>query len=158
MSDQDQVIEEVDEEIERSDEELQPPGFQCAADFVDAEIDLLDDGSISDLSVEALVTLTVLRIVDNPDELRVNITRASRMTVIELDVHEDDLGKVIGKYGHTIDAIRSIARSAAGESPIEYDIVPLEKGKPPARNRRRRGNHNNWRRYRGADRRRHYNR
>lgn len=158
MSDQDQANEEVSEDIEaveRSDDEGNS-GFQYALDFVDAEIDLLDDGNISELSIEALVTLIVLRIVDHPEDMRVNVTHASRMVVIELDVKEDDLGKVIGRHGHTVDAIRSIARSAAGESPIEYDIVPLEKGKPPVRNRRQRrgGNHhNNWRRHRAPNRR-----
>ncbi|MGW8179674.1 MAG: KH domain-containing protein [bacterium] len=155
MSDQNQNNDEVwdikedIEEVERSDD-APHTSFQNALDFVDAEIDALNDGDISELPIEALVALVVLRIVEHPQDVRLNITRASRLVVIELDVNTEDLGKVIGKQGHTVDAIRSIARSAAGESSIEYDIVPLEKGKPPARSRRRpRGNyHNNWSRHR----------
>lgn len=110
--------------------------FQRASEFVDNEIDSVDD--ISKLSIEALVVLSVLRITNHSDELRVNIVRASRLVIIELDVKEEDLGQVIGKDGHTVDAVRSIARSASGDSGVEYDIMLLEKGRRPPRVRRRR--------------------
>lgn len=120
---------------EESSAEQEYTNFQLACDFVDDAIDAVD--RISDLSIEALIVLTVLRIVRHPEDFKVNITRASRMVVIELDVHEDDLGPVIGRYGHTVDSLRDIARSAAGDSGVDYDIVPLENGKPPpSRNRR----------------------
>jgi predicted RNA-binding protein YlqC (UPF0109 family) len=102
--------------------------FTSASEFVDAEIDLVD--YISDLSVEALVALSVLQVVSNPAEVRVSVTKASRLVVIEFDVCESDIGQVIGRGGHTIDAIRSLAKSALGESDVEYLISVLEDGKP----------------------------
>jgi predicted RNA-binding protein YlqC (UPF0109 family) len=138
MSDRDQHDEPLVDDIaaeERSDSNSNAD-FQDATDFVDAEIDSVDD--INDLSVEALVVLSVLRIVNHPEELRVNIIRASRMVIIELDVKEEDLRYVIGKEGHTVDAVRSVARAASGDSAVEYDIVLLQKGKRPVSGRRRR--------------------
>jgi len=105
--------------------------FVSAIDYVDAEIDLVD--CISDLSVEGLVALTVLQVTHNPEAVKVNVTKASRLVVMEFDVDKDDIRYVIGRGGHTIDAIRSIARSVLGESEVEYLISVLEDGKPVVR-------------------------
>jgi len=112
---------------DRADET--PSDFQNAVEFVDVAID--DAEEISDLSVEALVVLNVLRIVKQPQKVRVNITRSQRLVVIELDVPDSDLGPLIGREGHTIDAIRDIAIASSGGSEIKYVIYPLEDGRPP---------------------------
>lgn len=105
--------------------------FVPALDYVDAEIDLVDQ--LSDLSIEGLVTLMVLQVVHNPGAVQVSVTKASRLVVMEFDVDKDDIRYVIGRGGHTIDAIRSIARSVLGESDVEYLISVLEDGKPVVR-------------------------
>ncbi len=53
------------------------------------------------------------QLVDNPDDVRVEVDDRDRETVIELYVHEDDLGKVIGKRGRTAKALRTVVRAAA---------------------------------------------
>ena len=116
--------------------------FVNALEFVDAEIERAS--RVSDLSVEGLVTLAILRIVRSPDVVRVNITRAQRMVILEYDVRMEDIGQVIGKGGHTIDAIRSLSKSATGSADIEYVIYLMEDGKPAlgygtARGPKRRG-------------------
>lgn len=53
-------------------------------------------------------------LVDHPDE--VEITEAEDddgQLVLELRVHPDDMGKVIGKRGRTAKAIRSMVKAAA---------------------------------------------
>jgi uncharacterized protein len=47
-------------------------------------------------------------IVDHPDQVRVNGVEGERSFIIELRVAKDDLGKVIGKNGRTITAMRII--------------------------------------------------
>jgi predicted RNA-binding protein YlqC (UPF0109 family) len=138
MADRDQHEEIPSDETptEKGSDAQSTAGFQSASEFLDNEIDSVED--ISELSIEALVVLSILRIVNHSKELRVNIIRASRLVIIELDVKEEDLGQVIGKDGHTVDAVRSIARSASGDSGVEYDIMLLEKGRRPQRGRRRR--------------------
>lgn len=117
--------------------------FVSALDYVDAEIDLAEQ--ISELSIEGLVALMVLQVAHNPDAVRISVTKASRLVVMEFDVDKDDIRYVIGRGGHTIDAIRSIARSVLGESDLEYLISVLEDGKPIVRTGGRR--HPNRRRY-----------
>ncbi len=108
--------------------ESSPSNFVNALDFVDAELDAVE--FVSDLSVEGLATLAILGVVRSPKEVRVNVTRAQRMVVLEYDVCTEDIGQVIGKGGHTIDAIRSLSKSVAGRADIEYVIYLMEDGKP----------------------------
>ena len=39
------------------------------------------------------------QLVDHPDDVRVETVEEDRQTVLNLYVHDDDLGKVIGKHG-----------------------------------------------------------
>ena len=52
-------------------------------------------------------------LVDYPDEVEVNEIVGEQTTVVELRVHKDDLGKVIGKQGRTAKALRTILNAAA---------------------------------------------
>jgi len=142
---------------------------QDAIDFVDREIDSTED--IESLSVEAFVTLAILRVVRSPEDVRVHVTRSQRMVILEYEVREDDIGQVIGRGGHTIDAIRSLAKSITGKvedssqeeseerpphNPVEYIIKliddtgsPVRFGKPRGDRRRQGHFHRNRRgRYR----------
>lgn len=49
---------------------------------------------------------TVKLIVDHPENVSVNKIESSRSIVIEVKVHKDDRGKVIGRKGATIIALR----------------------------------------------------
>jgi len=49
---------------------------------------------------------TVKLIVDHPEEVSVNKIESSRSIVLEVRVHRDDRGKVIGRKGATIVALR----------------------------------------------------
>lgn len=83
-----------------------------------------------DLSAESLAILNVLNVVQHPDQVRVSITRAKQSVMIEFEVADDDKGKVIGKNGHTISAIRSIVGAASGGSEVSYLIHLLEDDRP----------------------------
>jgi hypothetical protein len=78
------------------------------------------------LGVPVLVTLLLLQLVRDPTTVKVYVTTAVRSVTLEFDVEEADKGKIIGKGGHTIDAIRSLARSVAGASEREYQIYLIE--------------------------------
>ena len=52
-------------------------------------------------------------LVDNPEDVHVTEVEGEQTTVLELRVHNDDLGKVIGRQGRTARAIRTLL-SAAG--------------------------------------------
>lgn len=61
-----------------------------------------------------LLTYIVRHLVDNPDEVFVEeVVQEDGTVTLKLAVNEADMGKVIGKDGRVIKAIRSIVRIAA---------------------------------------------
>ena len=54
--------------------------------------------------------------VDHPDAVDVREVDGPHGTVLELRVSPEDLGKVIGRGGRVIKAIRTLARAAATRS------------------------------------------
>jgi predicted RNA-binding protein YlqC (UPF0109 family) len=52
-------------------------------------------------------------LVDYPDEIQVTAVEGSEVTVLKLRANPEDLGKIIGRQGRTVQAIR-ILLSAAG--------------------------------------------
>ncbi len=63
--------------------------------------------------MKELLELIAKALVDNPDEVSVSEVGGEQMIVFELRVAQEDFGKVIGKQGRTVRAIRTIM-SAAG--------------------------------------------
>jgi uncharacterized protein len=51
-------------------------------------------------------------LVDHPDQVQVKSVDGEQVTVLELRVHPDDLGKVIGRQGRTAKSIRTILGAA----------------------------------------------
>ena len=51
-------------------------------------------------------------LVDHPENVVVDEKQEDRMTLIELHVASDDMGKVIGKQGRIAKAIRTVAKAA----------------------------------------------
>jgi len=52
----------------------------------------------------------VRALVSNPDDVKVNSRTDDMGVLLTLDVHPDDMGKIIGRSGNTAKAIRSILR------------------------------------------------
>ena len=53
-------------------------------------------------------------LVDKPDEVRVVRTERDGALVFELHVAPDDVGKVIGRQGRIVRALRTLVRAAGG--------------------------------------------
>jgi predicted RNA-binding protein YlqC (UPF0109 family) len=61
-----------------------------------------------------LVEFLARALVDSPDEVTVESFEEDDGTVVyELRVAEDDVGKVIGRSGRTVNALRAVVRAAA---------------------------------------------
>ena len=63
--------------------------------------------------VGALVRYVVTSVVEHPDEVDISERTEAGLTVYEVSVHTDDVGKVIGRQGRVIKALRVLARAAA---------------------------------------------
>jgi len=62
--------------------------------------------------VRALVEQIAKSLVDEPDQVSVQAVEGEQVTVLELRVAPNDLGKVIGKQGRTARSIRAILGAA----------------------------------------------
>jgi len=51
-------------------------------------------------------------IVDFPDKVQINEVNGEKITVLEISVDPNDIGKIIGKQGRVIKAIRTIVKAA----------------------------------------------
>ena len=68
----------------------------------------------------------VREIVDNPDEVTVSVVDTSRGDLIEVRVHPDDLGRVIGRQGRTAKALRTVMNALAGGRKVRVDVVDTD--------------------------------
>jgi uncharacterized protein len=63
--------------------------------------------------MKELIEYVVKTLVDHPDELRIAEIEGERTIVFELRCHPDDVGKVIGKSGKTVGALRTLLSTVA---------------------------------------------
>ena len=61
-----------------------------------------------------LLEVLARRLVDDPDAVRVEREVRDDVVVLRLFVAKDDIGKVIGRQGRIVRALRQIVRAAAG--------------------------------------------
>jgi uncharacterized protein len=59
-----------------------------------------------------LTRFIVERIVSAPEAVTVRAIPRGRSTIVEVEVAEGDKGKLIGKSGRNIDAVRAVVRAA----------------------------------------------
>jgi uncharacterized protein len=76
--------------------------------------------------VRLLVEQIAKALVDTPDEVAVNQVEEDGETVLELEVAENDLGRVIGKQGRTARAMRNLLNAAGVKSHRRYSLEILE--------------------------------
>ncbi|PYZ93171.1 hypothetical protein CR194_08200 [Salipaludibacillus keqinensis] len=62
--------------------------------------------------MKQLVESIAKALVDHPDDVLVTEVENGRSLTLKLEVHADDMGKVIGKQGRIAKAIRSVVNAA----------------------------------------------
>lgn len=75
-----------------------------------------------------LVDMIVRRLVTKPEEVGVREENSSAGAVlVTIEVAAEDIGRVIGKRGSTINAIRHVAKAASIKSGEKVDVDVEEK-------------------------------
>lgn len=64
-------------------------------------------------------------IVEHPDDVRVDLKSGRRGRVLEVRVHPDDLGKVIGRAGRTAKALRTVIGAIGGRG-VRVDLIDVD--------------------------------
>ncbi len=65
--------------------------------------------------MKAFIEYVAKALVDHPEEVDVREIDSERAVIFELRLNQADVGKVIGKSGRTITAIRTLLTSAAAK-------------------------------------------
>jgi len=76
--------------------------------------------------MKELVEMIAKVLVDNPDEVSVNEVEGEQTTILELRVALSDIGKIIGKQGHTVLAIRTLLGAAGMKLRKRFVLEILE--------------------------------
>ena len=78
--------------------------------------------------MKEFVEYIVKNLVDNPDKVKITEIGGTQTLIIELSVEKADIGKIIGKKGKTINAIRTLLMSVASRNGIRVNLEILEEG------------------------------
>ena len=73
-----------------------------------------------------MVEYIVKQIVDNPEEVKVQEIKGKKVILIEISVAKEDMGKVIGKGGRVVDALRILVGAAAAKLKKRVIVEILE--------------------------------
>ncbi len=65
------------------------------------------------MEMKDLITNIAKSLVDQPDSVKITEVEGETISVIELSVAKEDIGKIIGKQGKTATAIRTIMNAAS---------------------------------------------
>ncbi len=72
-----------------------------------------------------LLESMIKSIVDSPDDVEIDVTESENTLIYELRLGDGDLGKVIGKRGKNIGAIRTIISAATAKEGGKRSIIEI---------------------------------
>jgi predicted RNA-binding protein YlqC (UPF0109 family) len=76
--------------------------------------------------MKQLVEEIAKALVDHPEQVQVKSVEGEQVTVLELRVAPDDLGKVIGRQGRTAKSIRTLLGAAGMKLRKRFTLEILE--------------------------------
>ncbi|KGX93191.1 hypothetical protein N781_12335 [Pontibacillus halophilus JSM 076056 = DSM 19796] len=66
--------------------------------------------------MEALIETIVRPLVDYPEDIKITKQEEAQKIMYQLHLHQDDVGKVIGKQGRVAKSIRTLVYAAGSKS------------------------------------------
>ncbi len=76
--------------------------------------------------MKELLEYVAKALVDHPDDVTVTVIEGEKTKVLELRVHQNDMGQVIGKQGRTAKAMRTLLSAAATKLDIRAVLEIVE--------------------------------
>ena len=105
-------------------EEPTPASAESEAEDLEADDEFEDDEDLDDLEpdLKGLVEYVAKALVDKPDGVKVDEVQDGNTTVYELEVDEEDIGKVIGRQGRVVRGLRALVKAAATRKGTRVDL------------------------------------
>jgi predicted RNA-binding protein YlqC (UPF0109 family) len=76
-------------------------------------------------AMKEFVEFVIKQLVDKPEEVQVAEVKGEHVTIYELHVAKDDIGKVIGKRGQTASAIRTLLNAVSAAKKGTRSILEI---------------------------------
>ncbi len=76
--------------------------------------------------VKDLIEFIAKKLVEHPDDVQVQLIETDHGHEYKLRVHQEDMGRVIGKSGRTAKAMRTLLSSAAAKANIHATLEIVE--------------------------------
>jgi predicted RNA-binding protein YlqC (UPF0109 family) len=76
--------------------------------------------------MQAFLEFVVKGLVDRPDAVDIKPVEHSGQTIYELRLHPTDVGKIIGRQGATIQAIRALLQVGAAKQGLRCTVEIVE--------------------------------
>jgi predicted RNA-binding protein YlqC (UPF0109 family) len=81
--------------------------------------------------VDQLVRFLARGLVARPDDVRVSVVEGETVVIVELHVHESDLGRIQGPDGRHLRAIRQVLSASSGSRKAMLELVDSRSGRAP---------------------------
>ena len=81
--------------------------------------------------MQAFLEYVIKGLVSHPDDVTVTPVVRDALTIYELRMHPDDVGKIIGRQGMTINALRSLLLAGSAKQALRCTLEIVEE--PPAK-------------------------
>ena len=102
-----------------ADEPKTAPGAVDNNEDIDSDEDDFED---LEPDLKGLVEYVARALVDHPDAVKVDEVQDGNTTVYELEVDEEDIGKVIGRQGRVVRGLRALVKAAATRKGVRVDL------------------------------------
>src|SRR5690242_18528354 len=101
----------------------QPPASDADVEGND-EFEDEEDDDFEELEpdLKGLVEYVAKALVDKSDAVKVDEVQDGNTTVYELEVDEEDIGKVIGRQGRVVRGLRALVKAAATRKGTRVDL------------------------------------
>ena len=76
--------------------------------------------------MQAFLEYVVKGLVNHPEAVTVTPVAKDALTIYELRMHPDDVGKVIGRQGMTINALRSLLLAGSAKQSLRCSLEIVE--------------------------------
>jgi len=76
--------------------------------------------------MKELVEFVAKSLVDKPEKVVIQQRPEGNLTVLELRVAKEDYGKIIGKQGRTVKALRSLLTAACAKNGLKFSLEVVE--------------------------------
>jgi len=134
MSDADNTIEDDDDDFDDDDDDFDDDDVDVDIDGDDIDADrgkVLDEvgaegNRISGARAKTVIELVARQLVDDPDGVFVDATERSNNVAILIHTSPGDLGRIIGKRGRVIQALRQVGRAAGSADGVKVTVEVAE--------------------------------